>query len=272
MAFHTSSAVRRASAFALRLAVPGAALWFPVMLGVAMACNVGQAFAGDEAPRRIPGPPMSILVPGMDTSPRDVIGWPVYGPALERVGAVESVYADADGKIAGAVIALKPGKGELAKSISVPRGDFVVYIGKFGMGKAGDELRGLPVHEYASAKERGKVLPAGSMMIAEVKKPAEAAPAPLPVTVAAAPEFSGNALIGAPVRNLADESIGSVTDLAMDSKGQLHAILVSVDDGRSVRLESSEVRVIREEGGTMVLTGLARRMVMARNTQQTSIQ
>lgn len=272
MAFRTSSAVQRASAFALRLAVPAPALWFPLMLGVAMACNLGQAVAGDEAPRRIAGPPMSILVPGMDTSPRDVLGWPVYGPALERVGAVESVYADADGKIVGAVIALKPGKGETAKSISMTRGDFIVHIGKFAVGKAGDELRGLPTYEYASDRERGTVLPAGSRMLAAVKKPVEAVSVPIPVTVAAAPEFSGNALIGAPVRNLADESIGSVSDLVMDSKGQLQAVMVSIDDGPAVRLEGSEVRVIREEGGTTVLTGLARRMVTARNTLQASIQ
>lgn len=273
MTFRTSSAVQRASALALRFVLPGPALWFPVVMGVAVACSVGQALAGDEAPRRIAGPPMNIMVPGMDTSPRDVIGWPVYGPALERVGAVESVYADADGKIAGAVIALKPGTGEPAKSVSVPRRDFVVHIGKFAMGKPGEELRDLPSHEYASAKERGKVLPAGSMMLAEAKVPAAE---PTPVTaVAATPEFSGNALIGAPVRNLADEAIGSVADLVMDDKGRLQAVMVLIDDGlgsRSVRLESHEVRVVREEGGATVVTGLARRMVTARNTLQVAIQ
>jgi hypothetical protein len=254
-----------------RLAAPlGPALWFPIMLGAALVLNAGNGLAQNAAPVRIAGGPLNILVPGMDTSPRDVIGWPVYGPALERLGAVESIYSDASGKIAGAVIALTPEKGEQAKSVSVPRSDFVVHIGKFTMSMPTAALRGLPAYEYASAKERGTVLPAGSLMTA-----APLVVQPVPVAAAATPEFSGNALIGAPVRNLADEAIGSVSDLVLDEKGQLQAVMVSIDNspGRSARLESHEVRVVREEGGATVLTGLARRTVTNRDMlQQASIR
>lgn len=270
MAHRLSPSIQRPSTLAQRFALPGFALWFPVLLGVAVVCNGNPTMAGDEAVRRIAGPPMNILVAGRDTSPRDVIGWPVYGPDMERVGAVESVFADANGRIAGAVVALTPIKGEPAKALSVPRRDFVVQIGKFTMAKPGAELQDLPGFEYASVRERGTVIPAGSMMLAAAKPVVT----PVPETVVAAPEFSGTSLFGAPVRNLADEAIGFVTDLVMDDKGQLQAILVSVDDGpaRVVRLEGHEVRVVREEGGAMVLTSLARRMVTARNTQQALVE
>ena len=254
-----------------RLAVPvGPALWFPLFLGAALVLNTGNSFAQEVAPVRIAGTPLNILVPGMDTSPRDVIGWPVYGPVLERLGVVESIYSDANGKIAGAVIALKPEKGEQAKSVSIPRRDFVVHIGKLTVSAPGVALRDMPGHEYASAKERGTVLPAGSLMTV-----ATPIVQPMPVVAAVTPELSGNAIIGAPVRNLADESIGSVSDLVMDDKGQLQAVMVSIDQspGRSVRLESHEVRVVREEGGATVLTGLSRGTVTNRDMlQQASIR
>lgn len=253
-----------------RVAAPiGPALWFSLMLGAVLVLNAGNTLAQDTTLVRVAGAPLNILVPGMHTSPRDVIGWPVYGPALERLGAVESIYSDASGKIAGAVIALKPERGEQAKSVSVSRRDFVVHIGKFTMSMSGAALKDMPAYEYASAKERGTVLPAGSLMTA-------ATPVVQPVPVAApTPEFSGNALIGAPVRNLADEAIGSVSDLVMDDKGQLQAVMVSIDNspGRSVRLENHEVRVVREEGGATVLTGLARGTVTNRDMlQQASIR
>lgn len=251
-----------------RFAAPvGPALWFPLVFGAALVLTVGSAVAQDAVSVRMASAPMNILVPGMDTSPRDVIGWPVYGPALEHIGHVESVYADTSGKIAGAVITLKAEKGEPAKPVSVPRRDFVVHIGKFTVSTSGASLRDLPAYEYASDKERGTVLPAGSRM--QAAKPS--ATQPVPATVAVAPEFSGASLIGAPVRNLADEAIGSVADLVMDGTGQLQAILVSLDNGpggRFVRLESHEVRVIREEGGATVVTGLARGVVASRDMQQ----
>jgi len=248
------------------LAVPvGPAFWFPLLLGTVLLLNAGNTFAQEGAPVRVAGTPLNILVPGMDTSPLDVIGWPVYGPDLERLGAVESIYSDANGKIAGAIIALKPEKAVQAKSVSVPRRDFVVQIGKFAMSARAAVLLDLPAYEYASAKERGTVLPAGSLMTA-----APPVVQPVPVAAAATPEFSGNALIGAPVRNLADEAIGSVSDLVMDDKGQLQAVMVSIANspGRSARLESHEVRVVREEGGVTVLTGLARGTITNRDVLQ----
>lgn len=266
-------------------------LWIGLVLIAVLAALMGRAHAEDPfpgrtppgaaplsaAPQRIAGSPMNLLVPGMETPARDLLGWPVYAPGLERIGTVESVFVDVDGKLAGAVIWMRPSATATARSVALQRRDFVVQIGKVAVSSSGEALRERPAFRYASASDRGGILPAGVLMAAlETKAEPVAIIGEVPVVAVASenPEFSSTSLIGAPVRNLADESLGSVADLVLDDKGRMQAIMVVVHAGlenRPVRLDSSEVRVVREEGGLTVRTALPRVAVAKRNTTQQAL-
>lgn len=287
----TASRVRTATPALLSFLI---FLWIGLVLLAVLSALMHRAYAEDPSPLNqtpplaapdspqvapIAGAPLNLLVPGMETPARDILGWPVFAPGLERLGNVESVFVDAGGQVAGAVIWLRPTATETARSVALPRRDIVVQIGKVAVSADAKALRERPAYRYASAAQRGGVFPA-AVLAAALETKTEPTPVIGDVPVAAVstanPEFSGTSLIGAPVRNLAGESLGAVVDLMLDGRGSVQAVLVATEAGwedRPVRLEGHEIRVVREEGGLTVRTALPRAAMAARHTtQQASVQ
>lgn len=203
---------------------------------------------------------------------RKLIGRNIQNAQNETVGEINSVHIDAAGKIDSVIVGvggfLNMGEREVALRWSdlqvMQNGDKVVV----NMTK--DQLKALPEYKYREASYRGTVFSDTAPARMNATAPAaggtaQPAPAARPVAgqttgstpVASTAAVSGNTLIGAAVRNMQDEKIGTVDDLVVGADGKINAAVVSVGGflgmgTRYVTLDWSALTVARD-GNTIVV-------------------
>ena len=114
-----------------------------------------------------------------------------------------------------------------------------------------DQLKGMAPYTYRDAKLRGQVFTdTGPYAPANDR----VAPAPAERTATTATEstgdfnargaVSGNALIGAKVRNAAKETVGSVEDVYLDASGAVDSVVVSVGGFLGVESAAAQQNII----------------------------
>ena len=231
------------------------------VLAATAAVAVVAAFSQpSQAQTTAPSTTVAAPATAQGADARKLIGRNIQNPQNETIGEINSVLIGADGKIDSVLVGvggfLNMGEREVAlrwSDLQVSQnGDKVVV----NMTK--DQLKGLPEYKYRDAKQRGTIFSDTAPAMNAVAPAAGTTAKPTATsTVAATAPVTGNTLIGASVRNMQNENIGTVDDLVVGADGKISAAVVSVGGflgmgTRYVTLDWSALTVARD-GNTIVV-------------------
>jgi sporulation protein YlmC with PRC-barrel domain len=197
---------------------------------------------------------------------KKLIGRNVKNPQDDTVGEIESVYINADGKVDSVILGVGGFLGMGERLVRVAWKDLRISDNgeKVVINATKDQLKAMPPYTYRDAKQRGQVFSDSGPYPAASDRPAPADRTATATATESTGDFnargavSGNALIGAKVRNAAKETVGSIEDVYLDAKGGVDAVVVSVGGflgvgNKHVAVKWSDLRVGRD-GKDLVLT------------------
>ena len=195
---------------------------------------------------------------------KKLIGRNVKNPQDETVGEIESVYINADGKVDSVIVGVGGFLGVGERLVRVAWKDLQISQNgeRVMVNATKDQLKGMSPYTYRDPKWKGQVYNDSGVWVAERNPPAgQTASAAITESTGdfnAQGAVSGNAYIGAKVRNAAKETVGSVEDVYIDGKGAIQAVIVSVGGflgvgTKNVAVKFSDVKVTRD-GNSLVLT------------------
>jgi len=125
-----------------------------------------------------------------------------------------------------------------------------------------DQLKAIAPYTYRDAKTKGQVFTDAGVYAPDRRAGRSAAPQTASTESTgdfdAQGHLSGNAFIGAKVRNAANETVGSIEDIYLDTKGAVDTVVVSVGGflgvgTKNVAVKWSDMKVGRD-GKSLVLT------------------
>lgn len=217
-------------------------------------------------PPRSADPQIAAMPSGADA--KKLIGRNVKNSQGETVGEIESVHIAADGKVDSVILGVGGFLGVGERHVRVAWKDLRVSDNgeKVVIDATKDQLKAMAPYTYRDAKLRGQVFNDKGPYTAA---PDRVTPAPADRTAStnatettgdfnARGAVSGNALIGAKVRNSAKETVGSIEDVYLDAKGSVDSVVVSVGGfpgvgTKHVAVKWSDLKVGRD-GKDLILT------------------
>ena len=181
-------------------------------------------------PPRAADPQVAAMPSGADA--KKLIGRNVKNQQDETVGEIESVFIRADGKVDSVIVGVGGFLGVGERHLRVAWKDLRISDNgeKVVIGANKDQLKAMAPYTYRDAKMRGQVFSdAGAYAPAAARDPNATATAPDSTgDFNANGAISGNALIGARVHNASKETVGSVDDVYLDTRGVVESVVVSV--------------------------------------------
>ena len=231
-------------------------------LVIAAMLTAGATAAYGQTPPRPADSQAMVMPSGADA--KKLIGRTVKNPQNETVGEIESVYINAAGKVDSVIVGVGGFLGMGERLVRVAWKDLQISQNgeRVVVNATKDQLKGMPPYTYRDPKWKGQVYNDSGVWAADRNPPSgqTAATASTESTgdFNAQGAVSGNAYIGAKVRNAAKETVGSVEDVYIDGKGAIQAVIVSVGGflgvgTKNVAVKFSDVKVSRD-GNSLVLT------------------
>lgn len=178
---------------------------------------------------------------------RKLIGRNIKNADNDTIGEIKSIHIGPDGKVASVMVGVGGFLGVGEREVSLKWSDLAISDNgetvKVNMTK--DQLAAMPPYKYKDEKWRGQVFTDKGPWTAEPTRTTAADRVPPPAAaVTRAPardqaaavkgdfnadgNISGDALIGASVRNQAKDKIGEVEDVFVDTSGAIKTVVVSV--------------------------------------------
>ena len=240
-----------------------------VFLAGLLTLGASAAYAQQPTtPSQTANPQIAAMPTGADT--KKLIGRNVKNPQDETVGEIESVYINADGKVDSVIVGVGGFLGVGERLVRVAWKDLHITDNgeKVVINANKDQLKAMAPYTYRDAKMRGHVFgDKGPWPYTAADDRAAGAAADRTAANTATEStgdfnvhgaVSGNALIGAKVHNAAKETVGSVEDVYLDSKGMAESVVVSVGGflgvgTKDVAVKWSDLKVGRD-GKSLVLT------------------
>jgi PRC-barrel domain len=216
-------------------------------------------------PPRATDPQVAAMPSGADA--KKLIGRNVRNLQDETVGEIESVYINADGKVDSVILGVGGFLGMGERQVRVAWKDLRISDNgeKVAINATKDQLKAMAPYTYRDAKLRGQVFSDTGPYIANDRVTPADRTASKPATEStgdfnARGAVSGNALIGAKVRNAAKETVGSIEDVYVDAKGAVDSVVVSVGGflgvgTKHVAVKWSDLKVGRDGKDLMLSTG-----------------
>jgi sporulation protein YlmC with PRC-barrel domain len=217
-------------------------------------------------PPRATDPQVAAMPSGADA--KKLIGRNVKNPQDETVGEIESVYINADGKVDSVILGVGGFLGLGERHVRVAWKDLRVSDNgeKVVINATKDQLKAMAPYTYRDAKLRGQVFSDTGPYTADRVTPAPADRTASTTATESTGDFnangaiSGNALIGAKVHNAAKETVGSIEDVYLDTKGAVESVVVSVGGflgvgNKHVAVKWSDLKVGRDGKSLMLTTG-----------------
>ncbi len=215
-------------------------------------------------PPRPADPQVAAMPSGADA--KKLIGRNVKNPQDETVGEIESVYINADGKVDSVILGVGGFLGMGERLVRVAWKDLRISDNgeKVVINATKDQLKAMAPYSYRDAKMRGQVFSdTGPYTASDRVTPADRTAAA--TATESTGDFnvrgavSGNALIGAKVRNAAKETVGSIEDVYLDAKGAVDSVVVSVGGflgvgTKHVAVKWSDLKVGRDGKDLMLTT------------------
>jgi sporulation protein YlmC with PRC-barrel domain len=222
-----------------------------------VAASAAGAQQADTAVRR--GDPQIATVPAPSAAAdaRKLIGRSVKNTNDETIGQIESVYIAGSGKVDSVIVGVGGFLGVGERRVRLTWDDLQISNSgeRVVLSASKDQLKAMAPYAYRETTLRGQVfdessaqapaatMPTGTMTVAATSDPRAIDQRPTESTgdFNASGEVSGNALLGAKVYDADDESIGTVDDVYVDSKGTIQSVVVSV--GGFLGMMSKDVAV-----------------------------
>jgi sporulation protein YlmC with PRC-barrel domain len=228
------------------------------VLAVFLTCGAATAYAQPPPGTSPSAPGKTTILPGRDLpaptasgDTRKLIGRKVQNAENETIGEIKSVYIGPDGKVDSLIVRVGgfPGVGE--REVRLAWSDLKVSNNgeKVVLDITQDDLKAKPEYKYSNAAWRGQVFSdKGPWTAGDPNRMARdrAAREGMSADRNAASttstrdfnvkgEISGNAIIGANVRNQNNETIGKVEDVYVDDRGTIKTVVVSVSLGMGTK-------------------------------------
>ena len=239
-------------------------------LFIASLLTVGASAAYAQqatTPPRTMDPQIAAMPSGADA--KKLIGRNVKNPQDETVGEIESVHITADGKVDSVILGVGGFLGVGERHVRVAWKDLRVSDNgeKVVINATKDQLKAMAPYTYRDAKLRGQVFNDSGPYTAANDRVTPAPADRMAATSAtestgdfnARGAVSGNAMIGAKVRNAAKETVGSIEDVYLDAKGAVDSVVVSVGGflgvgTKHVVVKWSDLKVGRDGKDLMLTT------------------
>jgi PRC-barrel domain len=209
-------------------------------------------------PPRVTDAQVAAMPSGADA--KKLIGRNVRNLQDETVGEIESVYINADGKVDSVILGVGGFLGMGERQVRVAWKDLRISDNgeKVAINATKDQLKAMAPYTYRDAKLRGQVFSDTGPYTAD--RTASATTTESTGDFNARGAVSGNALIGAKVRNAAKETVGSIEDVYVDAKGAVDSVVVSVGGflgvgTKHVAVKWSDLKVGRDGKDLMLTTG-----------------
>ncbi len=251
------------------------------VLATLLTCGAAAAYAQpQQQQQQATTPPPKATAPATTATPahgpavadaRKLIGRNIKNAQDETIGEIKSIYLSADGKVDSVIASVGGFLGIGDREVRIAWSDLKISDngGKVMVNMTKDQLKGKPAYKYANESWRGQVFndtgpyhdtradnrPANDRM---------AATGPTTGTTStgdfnAQGEMSGEALIGATVRNQANESVGKVEDVYVDNAGAIKTVVVSVGGflgvgTKDVAVKWSDLKFTRDGRSLAIMT------------------
>ena len=233
------------------------------------------------------------MAPSATADTRKLIGRNIKNADGETIGEIKSIYINKDGKVDSVMVGVGGFLGVGDREVRIAWSDLRITDNgeKVMVNMTKDELKAKPEYRYKNETWRGQVFtdtgpwaarpsdtarsvdaprPASDQLAQTTKPPADRStdkPADRPNVAAttstgdfnAAGEMSGNALIGATVRNDNREAVGKIEDVYVDNSGAIKTVVVSVGGflgvgSKDVAVKWSDLKFSRDDKSIVIMT------------------
>jgi uncharacterized protein YrrD len=261
-----------------------------IVLATFLTCGAAAAYA--QQPQQAASPPASTTIdakaaPAATADTRKLIGRNIKNAEGETIGEIKSIYINKDGKVDSVMVSVGGFLGVGDREVRIAWSDLRITDNgeKVMVNMTKDQLKAKPEYKYRNETWRGQVFtdtgpwtarpgdarPANDQ-VAQTTKPAADRATDRPATdrpnVAAttstgdfnaAGEMSGDALIGATVRNEGREAVGKIEDVYVDNNGAIKAVVVSVGGflgvgSKDVAVKWSDLKFSRDDKSIVITT------------------
>jgi sporulation protein YlmC with PRC-barrel domain len=275
-----------------------------IVLAAFLTCGAAAAYA---QPQQAAGPPASTTVdskmaPSATADTRKLIGRNIKNADGETIGEIKSIYINKDGKVDSVMVGVGGFLGMGDREVRIAWSDLKITDNgeKVMVNMTKDELKAKPEYRYKNESWRGQVFtdtgpwtarpsdtarttdaprPANDQLAQTTKPPADRStdkPSDRPNLAAttstgdfnAAGEMSGNALIGATVRNDKREAVGKIEDVYVDNSGAIKTVVVAVGGflgvgAKDVAVRWSDLKFSRDDKSIVIMTSWTKESLKA---------
>ena len=264
-----------------------------IVLAAFLTCGAAAVYAQPQQatspPSTATAPATTTMAPSATADTRKLIGRNIKNADGDTIGEIKSIYINKDGKVDSVMVSVGGFLGVGDREVRIAWSDLKITDNgeKVTVNMTKDQLKAKPEYRYKNESWRGQVFtdtgpwtarPSDSARTAEAplaqttKPPADRATDRPPATdrpnVAAttstgdfnaAGEMSGNALIGATVRNEKREAVGKIEDVYVDNSGAIKTIVVSVGGflgvgSKDVAVKWSDLKFSRDDKSIVIMT------------------
>jgi sporulation protein YlmC with PRC-barrel domain len=247
-----------------------------IVLAAFLTCGAAAAYA---QPQQATSPPPSATAPADTMGPaatadtRKLIGRNVKNAEGETIGEIKSIYLNKDGKVDSVMVSVGGFLGVGDREVRIAWSDLKIADNgeKVTVNMTKDQLKAKPEYKYKNETWRGQVFtdtgpwtarPSDSARTTDASRPATSDQLATTTSTGdfnAAGEMSGNALIGATVRNDKREAVGKVEDVYVDSSGAIKTVVVSVGGflgvgSKNVAVKWSDLKLSRDDKSIVITT------------------
>jgi sporulation protein YlmC with PRC-barrel domain len=275
-----------------------------IVLAAFLTCGAAAAYA---QPQQAAGPPASATVdskmaPSATADTRKLIGHNIKNAEGETIGEIKSIYINKDGKVDSVMVSVGGFLGMGDREVRIAWSDLRITDNgeKVMVNMTKDQLKAKPEYRYKNDTWRGQVFtdtgpwtarpsdatrapdaprPANDQLAQTTRPPADRStdkPSDRPNLAAttstgdfnAAGEMSGNALIGATVRNDKREAVGKIVDVYVDSSGAIKTAVVAVGGflgvgAKDVAVKWSDLKLSRDDKSIVIMTSWTKESLKA---------
>jgi sporulation protein YlmC with PRC-barrel domain len=259
--------------------------------------TAGAAVAYGQ-PQQAASPPASAtldatVAPSATADTRKLIGRNIKNADDETIGEIKSIYINKDGKVDSVMVSVGGFLGVGDREVRIAWSDLKITDNgeKVMVNMTKEQLKAKPEYRYKNDAWRGQVFtdtgpwtarpsdsarttdaprPASDQLAQTTKPPVDRStdkPSERPNVAAttstgdfnAAGEMSGNALIGATVRNENREAVGKIEDVYVDNSGAIKTVVVSVGGflgvgSKDVAVKWSDLKLSRDDKSIVIMT------------------
>ncbi len=204
------------------------------LVGVLATFGAASAYCQTTTtPNSVPAKPavnQQMATAGVDT--KKLIGRNIKNAQNETIGEIKSIQLGPDGKVASVMVGVGGFLGMGEREVALAWKDLVIADNgeKVTVNMTKDQLKGMPEYKYTDPTYRGTVF-GNETTRTTTTAPADRMASTTPVSTGdfnAAGNISANALIGSTVKNSNNETVGSVSDVYVDTNGSIKQVVVSV--------------------------------------------